>query len=149
MCTDVDRNDKARVCVPGTIKVLARRQIETYSKLFHTVDHVEGVLRPGFDSLDAFLTHAWAVTVTGAPKLWAMQFVEDNERSSRRWYAGAIGAVNFDGSINTGLTIRTIRMKDALPDVRTAAPSLFDSYPATPHRQSPFKTAPLFQPLRA
>ena len=85
MCTDVDRNDKARVCVPGTIKVLARRQIETYSKLFHTVDHVEGMLRPGFDSLDAFLTHAWAVTVTGAPKLWAMQFVEDNERSSRRW----------------------------------------------------------------
>src|SRR5882762_846580 len=57
MCTDVDRNDKARVCVPGTIKVLARRQIETYSKLFHTVDHVEGMLRPGFDSLDAFLTH--------------------------------------------------------------------------------------------
>src|SRR6266403_1834304 len=79
MCTDVDRNDKARVCVPGTIKVLARRQIETYSKLFHTVDHVEGVLRPGFDSLDAFLTHAWAVTVTGAPKLWAMQFAEDRE----------------------------------------------------------------------
>src|SRR5882757_7847134 len=75
MCTDVDRNDKARVCVPGTIKVLARRQIETYSKLFHTVDHVEGILRPGFDSLDAFLTHAWAVTVTGAPKLWAMPFV--------------------------------------------------------------------------
>ncbi|MGY4330480.1 anthranilate synthase [Bradyrhizobium sp. LB7.2] len=108
MCTDVDRNDKARVCVPGTIKVLARRQIETYSKLFHTVDHVEGMLRPGFDALDAFLTHAWAVTVTGAPKLWAMQFVEDHERSPRRWYAGAIGAVNFDGSINTGLTIRTI-----------------------------------------
>jgi len=57
MCTDVDRNDKARVCEPGTIKVLARRQIETYSKLFHTVDHVEGMLRPGFDSLDAFLGH--------------------------------------------------------------------------------------------
>src|SRR6202023_2832926 len=76
MCTDVDRNDKARVCVPGTIKVLARRQIETYSKLFHTVDHVEGILRPGFDALDAFLTHAWAVTVTGAPKLCALQFVE-------------------------------------------------------------------------
>jgi anthranilate synthase len=50
MCTDVDRNDKARVCVPGSIKVLARRQIETYSKLFHTVDHVEGMLRPGSTS---------------------------------------------------------------------------------------------------
>ena len=48
MCTDVDRNDKARICMPGTIKVLARRQIETYSKLFHTVDHVEGILRPGY-----------------------------------------------------------------------------------------------------
>jgi anthranilate synthase len=148
MCTDVDRNDKARVCVPGTIKVLARRQIETYSKLFHTVDHVEGVLRPGFDSLDAFLTHAWAVTVTGAPKLWAMQFVEDNERSSRRWYAGAIGCVNFDGSINTGLTIRTIRMKDGLAEVRVGATCLFDSDPAAEDRECQVKAAALFQALR-
>jgi anthranilate synthase len=148
MCTDVDRNDKARVCVPGSIKVLARRQIETYSKLFHTVDHVEGILRPGFDSLDAFLTHAWAVTVTGAPKLWAMQFVEDHERSSRRWYAGAIGAVNFDGSINTGLTIRTIRMKDGLAEVRVGATCLFDSDPAAEDRECQVKAAALFQALR-
>jgi anthranilate synthase len=148
MCTDVDRNDKARVCVPGTIKVLARRQIETYSKLFHTVDHVEGTLRPGFDSLDAFLTHAWAVTVTGAPKLWAMQFVEDHERSPRRWYAGAIGAVNFDGGINTGLTIRTIRMKDGLAEVRVGATCLFDSDPAAEDRECQVKAAALFQALR-
>lgn len=148
MCTDVDRNDKARVCVPGTIKVLARRQIETYSKLFHTVDHVEGMLRPGFDALDAFLTHAWAVTVTGAPKLWAMQFVEDHERSPRRWYAGAIGAVNFDGSINTGLTIRTIRMKEGLAEVRVGATCLFDSDPAAEDRECQVKAAALFQALR-
>jgi anthranilate synthase len=148
MCTDVDRNDKARVCVPGTIKVLARRQIETYSKLFHTVDHVEGMLRPGLDSLDAFLTHAWAVTVTGAPKLWAMQFVEDHERSPRRWYAGAIGVVNFDGSINTGLTIRTIRMKDGLAEVRVGATCLFDSDPAAEDRECQVKAAALFQALR-
>ena len=148
MCTDVDRNDKARVCLPGSIKVLARRQIETYSKLFHTVDHVEGILRPGFDSLDAFLTHAWAVTVTGAPKLWAMQFVEDHERSPRRWYAGAIGAVNFDGSINTGLTIRTIRMKDGLAEVRVGATCLFDSDPAAEDRECQVKAAALFQALR-
>jgi len=148
MCTDVDRNDKARVCVPGTIKVLARRQIETYSKLFHTVDHVEGMLRPGFDALDAFLTHAWAVTVTGAPKLWAMQFVEDHERSPRRWYAGAIGCVNFDGSINTGLTIRTIRMKDGLAEVRVGATCLFDSNPAAEDRECQVKAAALFQALR-
>ncbi len=148
MCTDVDRNDKARICVPGTIKVLARRQIETYSKLFHTVDHVEGMLRPGFDSLDAFLTHAWAVTVTGAPKLWAMQFVEDHERSPRRWYAGAIGVVNFDGGINTGLTIRTIRMKDGIAEVRVGATCLFDSDPAAEDRECQVKAAALFQALR-
>jgi anthranilate synthase len=148
MCTDVDRNDKARVCVPGSIKVLARRQIETYSKLFHTVDHVEGMLRPGFDALDAFLTHAWAVTVTGAPKLWAMQFVEDNERSSRRWYAGAIGVVGFDGSINTGITIRTIRMKDGLAEVRVGATLLFDSDPVAEEKECQTKAAALFQALR-
>jgi anthranilate synthase len=148
MCTDVDRNDKARVCVPGTIKVLARRQIETYSKLFHTVDHVEGMLRPGFDSLDAFMTHAWAVTVTGAPKLWAMQFVEDHERSSRRWYAGAIGVVTFDGGINTGITIRTIRMKDGLAEVRVGATLLFDSDPVAEEKECQTKAAALFQALR-
>jgi anthranilate synthase len=148
MCTDVDRNDKARVCVPGTIKVLARRQIETYSKLFHTVDHVEGMLRPGFDALDAFLTHAWAVTVTGAPKLWAMQFVEDHERSPRRWYAGAFGVVGFDGTINTGLTIRTIRMKDGLAEVRVGATCLFDSDPVAEDKECQVKAAALFQALR-
>ncbi|HEU4804495.1 MAG TPA: anthranilate synthase component I, partial [Nitrobacter sp.] len=148
MCTDVDRNDKARICMPGTIKVLARRQIETYSKLFHTVDHVEGILRPGFDALDAFLTHAWAVTVTGAPKKWAIQFVEDNERSSRRWYAGAFGVVGFDGSINTGLTIRTIRMKDGLAEVRVGATCLFDSKPELEDRECQTKAAALFQALR-
>jgi anthranilate synthase len=148
MCTDVDRNDKARICMPGTIKVLARRQIETYSKLFHTVDHVEGILRPGFDALDGFLTHAWAVTVTGAPKKWAIQFVEDNERSTRRWYAGAFGVVGFDGSINTGLTIRTIRMKDGLAEVRVGATCLFDSKPELEDRECHTKAAALFQALR-
>jgi anthranilate synthase len=148
MCTDVDRNDKARICVPGSIKVLARRQIETYSKLFHTVDHVEGMLRPGFDAIDGFLTHCWAVTVTGAPKLWAMQFVEDNERSSRRWYAGALGFLGFDGGINTGLTIRTIRMKDGLAEVRVGATLLFDSDPVAEEKECLTKAAALFQALR-
>ena len=91
MCTDVDRNDKSRICVPGSVRVIGRRQIEMYSRLIHTVDHVEGRLRPGFDALDAFLAHAWAVTVTGAPKAWAMQFIEDHERSPRAWYGGAVG----------------------------------------------------------
>ncbi|MGH7111957.1 MAG: anthranilate synthase component I, partial [Stellaceae bacterium] len=65
MCTDVDRNDKSRVCEPGSVTVIGRRQIEMYSRLIHTVDHVEGTLCPEFDALDGFLSHAWAVTVTG------------------------------------------------------------------------------------
>jgi len=56
-----------------------------YSKLIHTVDHVEGYLRRGFDALDAFLCHTWAVTVTGAPKAWAARFIEKHERSARAW----------------------------------------------------------------
>ena len=109
MCTDVDRNDKSRICVPGSVKVIGRRQIEMYSRLIHTVDHVEGRLRPGFDALDAFLSHTWAVTVTGAPKTAAMMFLEQHERTARAWYGGAVGKVGFDGSLNTGLTLRTIR----------------------------------------
>jgi anthranilate synthase len=127
MCTDVDRNDKARVCEPGSVRVIGRRQIEMYSRLIHTVDHVEGRLRPEFDALDGFLSHAWAVTVTGAPKRWAIRFVEQEERSPRRWYGGAIGRVTFDGNMNTGLTLRTVRMKQGIAEVRAGATLLFDS----------------------
>ncbi|MEE8433207.1 MAG: chorismate-binding protein, partial [bacterium] len=68
MCTDVDRNDMTRVCEPGTVRLIGRRLLETYSRLVHTVDHVEGQLAEGYDALDAFATHLWACTVTGAPK---------------------------------------------------------------------------------
>ena len=127
MCTDVDRNDKARVCKPGSIRILGRRQIEMYSRLIHTVDHVEGRLRDGFDALDAFLTHCWAVTVTGAPKRAAMKHIEAVERSSRAWYGGAIGAVLCNGDLNTGLTLRTVRLKQGIAEVRAGATLLYDS----------------------
>ena len=129
MCTDVDRNDKSRICEPGSVRVIGRRQIEMYSRLIHTVDHVEGVLRGEFDALDAFLTHTWAVTVTGAPKKWAMQFIEDHERSPRRWYGGAVGAAFANGNMNTGLTLRTIQFRDGIASVRAGATLLYDSDP--------------------
>jgi anthranilate synthase len=144
MCTDVDRNDKSRVCVAGSVKVIGRRQIEMYSRLIHTVDHVEGVLRSEFDALDGFLSHAWAVTVTGAPKLWAIRFIEENERSSRGWYGGAIGRLTFDGNMNTGLTLRTIRMKDGLGEVRAGATLLFDSDPVAEDEECRLKASALF-----
>jgi len=126
MCTDVDRNDKSRICIPGSVKVIGRRQIELYSRLIHTVDHVEGILRKGFDALDAFLCHTWAVTVTGAPKTWAIRFIEDMEPSVRHWYGGAVGIVGFDGSLNTGLTLRTVRVKNGIAEVRAGATLLHD-----------------------
>ena len=149
MCTDVDRNDKSRVCVPGTVRVIGRRQIELYSRLIHTVDHVEGMLSPEFDALDGFLSHTWAVTVTGAPKRWAIRFIEEQERSSRRWYGGAIGRVTFDGNMNTGLTLRTIRMKDGVAEVRAGATLLYDSNPEAEEAECRLKAAAMFTAIRA
>jgi len=148
MCTDVDRNDKSRICIPGSVKVIGRRQIEMYSRLIHTVDHVEGRLRPEFDALDAFLTHTWAVTVTGAPKTAAMMFLEDHEKSPRAWYGGAIGKVGFDGGLNTGLTLRTIRIKEGHAEVRVGATLLWDSDPVAEEEETELKASAFLDALR-
>ncbi|MEN3791451.1 anthranilate synthase [Fulvimarina sp. MAC3] len=148
MCSDVDRNDKSRVCEPGSVKVIGRRQIEMYSRLIHTVDHITGVLRDDMDAFDAFLSHAWAVTVTGAPKLWAMRFIEKNEKSSRAWYGGAVGMVHFNGDLNTGLTLRTIRLKDGIAEVRAGATLLFDSDPEAEEAETELKASALLGAIR-
>src|SRR6185437_7985665 len=104
--------------------------------------------RPGFDALDAFLTHMWAVTVTGAPKAWAMQFIEDNEDSRRRWYGGAVGKIAFDGSMNTGLTLRTARIAGGIAAVRVGATLLYDSDPESEERETHIKARALLETLR-
>ncbi len=149
MCTDVDRNDKSRVCEAGSVRVIGRRQIEMYSRLIHTVDHVEGTLRPEFDAFDAFLSHAWAVTVTGAPKPWAIRFVEAQEKSARRWYGGAIGATMFNGNMNTGLTLRTVRMKNGIAEVRAGATLLHDSDPHEEEAETRLKASAMFAAIDA
>jgi anthranilate synthase len=148
MCTDVDRNDKSRICEPGSVRILGRRQIEVYSRVIHTVDHVEGYLRKGFDALDAFLTHMWAVTVTGAPKLWAMRFLETTERSSRGWYGGALGHIGFDGNLNTGLTLRTVRIQDGVAAIRAGGTLLIDSDPDAEERETEIKAAAFIDAIR-
>ena len=149
MCSDVDRNDKSRVCEPGSVRVIGRRQIEMYSRLIHTVDHIEGRLREGMDAFDAFLSHAWAVTVTGAPKLWAMRFIENHEKSPRAWYGGAIGMVHFNGDMNTGLTLRTIRIKDGIAEVRAGATLLYDSDPAEEEAETELKASAMLAAIRS
>ena len=148
MCSDVDRNDKSRVCEPGSVRVIGRRQIEMYSKLIHTVDHIEGRLREGMDALDGFLSHAWAVTVTGAPKLWAMRYIEENEKSPRAWYGGAVGALGFNGDMNTGLTLRTIRIKDGIAEVRAGATLLNDSDPDEEEAETELKASAMLAAVR-
>lgn len=148
MCSDVDRNDKSRVCEPGSVKVIGRRQIEMYSRLIHTVDHIEGRLREDMDAFDAFLSHAWAVTVTGAPKLWAMRFIESHEKSPRAWYGGAIGMVGFNGDMNTGLTLRTIRVKDGIAEVRAGATLLNDSDPQEEEAETELKASAMISAIR-
>ncbi|MEL7428970.1 MAG: anthranilate synthase [Pseudomonadota bacterium] len=148
MCSDVDRNDKSRVCEPGSVRVIGRRQIEMYSRLIHTVDHIEGRLREGMDAFDAFLSHAWAVTVTGAPKLWAMRYIEENEKSPRAWYGGAVGIVHFNGDMNTGLTLRTVRIKDGIAEVRAGATLLYDSDPMEEEKETELKASAMLAAVR-
>ncbi|MDX1512825.1 MAG: anthranilate synthase component I [Gammaproteobacteria bacterium] len=147
MCTDVDRNDKSRVCEPGSVQVIGRRQIEMYSRLIHTVDHVEGTLREGYDALDGFLAHTWAVTVTGAPKQHAIQFIEDHEHSPRCWYGGAMGFIGFNGNMNTGLTLRTVRIKDGVAEVRAGATLLFESDPDAEEAETRLKASALLDAI--
>jgi len=149
MCSDVDRNDKSRVCIPGSVKVIGRRLIESYAGLFHTVDHVEGTLAPGFDSLDAFLTHMWAVTVIGAPKKAAAQAIEDLEKEARGWYGGAVGMLSLNGDINTGILIRTVHLRDGVARYPAGATLLFDSIPEQEDQECRLKATNFFRALRA
>jgi len=149
MCTDVDRNDKSRVCEPGTVKVIGRRLIESYAGVFHTVDHVEGFLKEGFDSLDAFLSHMWAVTVIGAPKKAAAQTVELLEKNARGWYGGAIGMISLGGDINTGILIRTTYLRDGVASYPVGATLLYDSVPEMEERETRLKATGFFRTLGA
>ncbi len=149
MCTDVDRNDKSRIAVPGSVKVIARKLIESYAGVFHTVDHVEATLGEGFDSLDAFLSHMWAVTIIGAPKKWAAQAIENLEKEPRGWYGGAVGMISMDGDINTGITIRTVHLRDGVAAYSAGATLLYDSDPASEDRECAMKATGFFRALDA
>ncbi len=152
MCTDVDRNDKSRICEPGSVKLLGRRQIETYAGLFHTVDHVEGKLRADVTGLDAFISHMWAVTLTGAPKKWAVEIIEAMETAPRGWYGGAVGALLLNGDVNTGITIRTVHLEDDAKKrqhvrYRVGATLIWDSIGMEENEETHLKANALFRVL--
>ncbi len=148
MCTDVDRNDKSRVCIPGSVRVVGRRLIESYAGVFHTVDHVEGILAPGFDSLDAFLTHMWSVTMIGAPKKAAAQAIENLEKDARGWYAGAVGMISLNGDMNTGIHIRSVHLKDGIASYPVGATILYDSVPEKEEEETRLKATAFFRAIQ-
>jgi len=145
MCTDVDRNDKARICEPGSVRLLDRRLIERYAGLFHTVDHVEGRLRPGLTGIDAFLSHMWAVTLTGAPKRMAVAAIEALEAVPRGWYGGAVGGFALNGDVNTGITIRTAVLSRGVARYRAGASLVYDSVGAEEARETEVKATAFFR----
>jgi anthranilate synthase len=123
--------------------------IESYAGVFHTVDHVEGILQEGFDALDAFLSHMWAVTVIGAPKKAAAQTVESLENDARGWYGGAVGMITLNGDINTGILIRTTYLRDGIASYPVGATLLYDSIPAMEELETRLKATGFFRTLGA
>jgi anthranilate synthase len=109
---------------------------------------VEGTLDSGYDSLDAFLSHMWAVTVIGAPKKAAAQAVENLEKDARGWYGGAIGMLTLNGDINTGILIRTVHIRDGVARYPAGATLLYDSEPAAEEAETRLKATGFFQSLR-
>jgi anthranilate synthase len=108
---------------------------------------VEGFLKEGFDSLDAFLSHMWAVTVIGAPKKAAAQTVEALERDARGWYGGAVGMISLNGDINTGILIRTTYLRDGMARYPVGATLLYDSVPALEEQETRLKATGFFRTL--
>ena len=149
MCSDVDRNDKSRVCEPGSVRVIGRRQIEMYSRLIHTVDHIEGRLREGMDAFDAFLSpclgghrHRRAETVGDALHRAATRRARAPGMAARSAWS------HFNGDLNTGLTLRTIRIKDGIAEVRAGATLLYDSVPEEEEAETELKASAMLSAIR-
>ena len=121
MLVDLARNDLGRVCRAGSVEVTERNVIERYSHVMHLVSRVEGRLREDEDRLDALAACFPAGTVSGAPKIKAMEIIASLESTRRGIYAGAIGYVDFSGNLDCCITIRTITIRDGKAYVQAGA----------------------------
>jgi anthranilate synthase component 1 len=129
MLVDLGRNDLGRVCEKGTVKVSEFMKIERYSHVMHIVSNIRGILRRDKDILDVLQAAFPAGTVTGAPKIKAMEIIENLERMSRGPYAGCIGYFSFSGNLDTCITIRTIIVKGGKAYIQAGAGIVADSNP--------------------
>ncbi|OYW40722.1 MAG: anthranilate synthase component I [Hydrogenophilales bacterium 12-61-10] len=127
---DLGRNDTGRVAVTGSVKVTEHMQIERYSHVMHIVSNVEGKLKPGLSALDVLRASFPAGTVSGAPKVRAMEIIDELEPTKRGIYAGAVGYLGFNGDMDLAIAIRTAVIKDGMLYAQAGAGIVADSVPA-------------------
>jgi anthranilate synthase component 1 len=136
MLVDLGRNDLGRVCEYGTVKVNELMVIEKYSHVMHIVSDVTGTLRPDLDAFDLFRASHPAGTVSGAPKVRAMQIIDELETTRRGSYAGAVGFVSHAGDLDTCIALRTIYIKNGTAYVQAGGGVVYDSDPTKEYEES-------------
>lgn len=145
MLLDLGRNDVGRVAEGGTVRVTERFTIERYSHVMHIVSNVEGDLQEGADVFDALFAGFPAGTVSGAPKVRAMEIIDELEDEKRGIYAGAVGYISVEGEMDTAIALRTAIIKDGTLHVRAGAGIVMDSVPKLEFEETLHKAAALFR----
>ena len=147
MLVDLGRNDAGKVAAPGSVTVPRLMEVERYSHVMHIVSRVEGLLEPGMDSFDLFMASFPAGTVSGAPKIRAMEIISELEPTPRGPYAGAVGYFGFNGNMDFCITIRTITVVNSRLSVQVGAGIVYDSIPEKEYDETLRKAAAMFRAI--
>ena len=147
MLLDLGRNDVGRVAKPGSVRVTQELDVERYSHVMHLVSHVEAEMRDDCTAFDAVRATFPAGTVSGAPKIRAMEIIAELEADQRGPYAGALGYFGFGGNMETAITIRTILMQDGVASVQAGGGIVFDSTPDFEFEETVNKAMGMFTAL--
>ena len=148
MLVDLGRNDIGRISKPGTVEVTQFMDIERYSHVMHLVSHVQGKLRAGFSHFDALRACFPAGTVSGAPKIRAMEIIAELEPDKRGPYAGAVGYFDFSGNLDTAIAIRTVVIKNGIAYVQAGGGIVADSVPEREYQESLNKAQALLTAIK-
>jgi anthranilate synthase component 1 len=143
MLVDLGRNDLGRVCRAGSVEVGTYCRVERYSHVMHLVTDVSGRLRPGRSAIDLLLSCFPAGTLSGAPKIRAMEIVDELEPQRRGPYGGAVAYIGFSGNLDSCITIRTIVLREDVAFIQAGAGIVYDSDPATEYEETISKSAAL------
>jgi anthranilate synthase component 1 len=147
MLVDLGRNDVGRVAVPGSVEVPRFMEVERYSHVMHIVSNVEGLMKQDMDCFDLFESTFPAGTVTGAPKIKAMQIINALEPSARGPYAGSVGYFGFNGNMDFCITIRTMTINNHRLSVQVGAGIVYDSSPDGEYQETLRKAAAMFKAI--